>query len=114
MSNVTCRLSHREKKRRKLVKEGESVEKPDRLYTTTIMMLASIAMTFPYDMPPFLPTVLSALVKHLQTPSLKDTVARAIQDFKRTHQDRWEDFKALFTHDQLADLQGAGAAHYFS
>jgi hypothetical protein len=33
---------------------------------------------------------------------------------KRTHQDRWEEFKKLFTTEQLEDMQGVGAAHYYA
>ena len=47
--------------------------------------------------------------------SMKDTVTKTMQLFKVTHQDRWEtEFKAEFSRSQLEDLQGAGAAHYFS
>jgi hypothetical protein len=42
-------------------------------------------------------------------------VTKTVQMFKRTHQDRWEtDYKHRFSREQLEDLQGAGAAHYFS
>ena len=79
------------------------------------MMMACIIQALPYDLPPFLPALITSFVRHVGVPSLKDTVTRTVQMFKGTHQDRWEmDFKHAFTRDQLEDLQGAGSAHYFS
>jgi hypothetical protein len=72
-------------------------------------------MTFPYDLPAFIPSLLSSFIRHLNIPAFHETVSKLVQDFKRTHQDRWdEDFKKCFSLEQLEDLQGAGAAHYFS
>ena len=45
---------------------------------------------------------------------VKSQITKTIQLFKRTHQDRWEEYQLKFSTEQLADLQGAGAAHYFS
>jgi L-rhamnose mutarotase len=45
---------------------------------------------------------------------MKLTVMKTIQEFKRTHQDRWDEFKEKFNKAQLEDLQGAGAAHYYA
>ena len=90
------------------------MEKPDKIHITTVMMMSSLLMTFPYDLPSFMPSLLSSITKHIHIPAMKDTVTKAIQDFKRTHQDNWDEFKTKFTHDQLDDLQGAGAAHYFA
>lgn len=115
-------LVARDRKKRKVQKDNGVVgtsttsvsDKPDRIHNTTVLMMGSLILAFPYDLPTFMPALLTSFVKHIQIPALKDVVAKTIQDFKRTHQDRWEDFKQTFTHDQLADLQGAGAAHYFS
>jgi hypothetical protein len=71
-------------------------------------------LTFPFDLPSYIPALLAAVVRHVSHPGLKDLVTKTVQDFKSTHQDRWEEFKKEFSREQLEDLQGAGAAHYFS
>jgi hypothetical protein len=78
------------------------------------MMAACVVLTYPYDLPAFMPPLLASLVKHKSVPAVQATVLKTVQLFKRTHQDRWEDFKVLFSADQLEDIQGAGAAHYYS
>ena len=48
---------------------------------------------------------------------IKGVITNVILDFKRTHQDRYNDpnFKALFTSDQWLELQGMGtSATYFA
>jgi len=110
-------IAEREKRRRKLATAGADSgvdSKPDKASTTTIMMTACVILAFPYDLPEFTPQLLCNLSRHAATPALKETVTRAVQDFKRTHSDRWEEFKARFTADQLEDLQGAGAMSYYS
>ncbi len=116
--NLFWRQLIREKKKKKIAGTstvtGDSNVK-DNVYTTTIMMSASLIAAFPYDLPQFIPSLLISLIRHMNVSSYHDTVARTVQDFKRTHQDKWDAvFKAYFTSDQLEDLQGAGAAHYFS
>jgi hypothetical protein len=62
-----------------------------------------------------MPSLLTTFVRHATVHSMKDLVTKTIQMFKRTHQDRWDDvFKSKFTVEQLEDLQGTGAAHYFA
>ena len=79
------------------------------------MMSVCLIGAFPYDLPQFCPSLLISVIRHLNVSAFHDTVAKTVQEFKRTHQDKWdEEFKTYFTADQLADLQGAGAAHYFS
>ena len=114
-------MYHREKKRRKeaatvggqVVKEG--AEGHDKVYITTVFMPSSMLAAFPYDMPHFAASLLVSVLRHNSVPFFQDTVTKTIQDFKRTHQDRWDDcFKYLFTKEQLDDLQGAGAQTYFT
>jgi hypothetical protein len=90
------------------------VDKPDDLVISTVMTVSSLVRVFPFDLPTLLPSLLSSVVRLSQVPSLMPMVTRTVQDFKRSHQDRWEEFKEEFSHEQLEDLQGAGAAHYFS
>ena len=124
------------------------------VHTTTVLMMACMIQALPYDLPAFVPSLLTSFVRHVTVPSLKDVgtsafahkhavlfsfsssshvspallllwcgvvwcgvvaVTKTVQMFKRTHQDRWEaDYKHRFSREQLEDLQGAGAAHYFS
>ena len=60
--------------------------KPDKQHTTTVMMMACIIQALPYDLPSFLPALITSFVRHVGVPSLKDTVTRTVQMFKRTHQ----------------------------
>jgi hypothetical protein len=113
--------AEREKRKRKLAKDGAVggatvVEKPDTQYSTTILMMSCVILTTPYDLPSYLPNLLVSFMRHVTTSSaMKDTITKTMQLFKVTHQDRWEsEFKDKFTRNQLEDLQGAGAAHYFS
>lgn len=64
-------IAEREKKRRKV--DPLSTEKPDKMYTTTIMMTACLILSFPYDLPSFTPALLANFIRHVSTPSLKDT-----------------------------------------
>lgn len=106
-------FAEREKKKRK---QGIAPDiKPDKVYTNTLGMSSCMILSFPYDLPDFAPSLLHALLRHSTVPSSKDTVMKTIQDFKRTHQDRWDsEFKHKFSADQLEDLQGAGAMSYYS
>lgn len=91
-----------------------STEKPDPIYLTTIKMSSCMILLYPYDLPQYIPLLLTSFVRHSSNQFMKDTIMKTVQDFKRTHQDRWSEFQGYFTREQLDDLQGAGAAHYFS
>ena len=113
-------LASREKKKRKQLKQSNpststTSEKPDDIYVTTIAMSSCMVLAFPYDLPEYVPNLLTALVRHVSHPAMREIITKTVQDFKSTHLDRWEDeFKHRFTREQLEDIQGAGAAHYFS
>ncbi len=120
MNKNKCYVSHRsvrrEKKKRKLQKDsaGAAADKPDAVYSTTVHMMCCLLLASPYDMPAYLPALVTSLLRHITHAAFKDTVARAVQLFKMSHQDRWEEFKLRFSREQLEDLQGAGAASYFT
>jgi hypothetical protein len=91
------------------------VLKPDQQYISTIQMISCVLLTMSYDLPDYLPYLISSFLRHVHYYDvLKGLITKTIQLFKRTHQDRWEEFQLKFTSEQLSDLQGAGAAHYFS
>ena len=108
----------RERKKRKATKDTSaqtvSQEKPDAIYMSTVRMSACMLLLSPYDLPHYCAALLTSFVRHATTQAVKEIVMRTVQEFKRTHQDRWDEFKKEFTVEQLEDLQGAGAAHYFS
>lgn len=94
---------------------GKSSAKVDIKHQNTIYMMSCVILATPYDLPAaYLPALLTSFVRHASIPSLKILVTRTVQLFKQTHQDRWEEFKLAFTTDQLDELQGTGAAHYYS
>lgn len=108
-------LAAREQKKKKEAKEGNGEkEKPDKFYVNTVKMVACLILSFPYDLPPFMPALISSLAKHNNVVSVSDTVSKCVQDFKRTHSDRWDEYKLSFTLDQLNDMAGTGIASYIS
>ena len=114
-----CRNSDKyvllEKKRKLESKNGDvQNEKLDPKFFSTVMMMSCIILSFPYDLPSFMPALVTALVRHAALPALKDPISRTILEFKRTHQDRWEEFKIFFTRDQLDSLVSASRISYFS
>lgn len=70
--------------------------KPDKAFLSTAMMMVCVALTFPFDMPPFLPALMTSLVRHRATPLLQDLVLKTVQLFQRTHQDRSESVRNIF------------------
>jgi hypothetical protein len=107
-------FADRERKKKKAAGESGVLVPPDKSHVTTVMMASSIVRTYPYDLPAFVPGLLVALIRHSTNSQLKKTVVMTVQDFKRTHQDRWSEFKEKFSSTQLEDLQGTGAGTYFS
>jgi len=106
-----------ERKKRQDAKntDGQSTkEEVDPKFLSTVMMMSCIVLCFPYDLPVFIPPLVSALVRHVSSPAAKDTISRTVLEFKRTHQDRWEEFKAFFSQDQLDSLISASSISYFS
>jgi hypothetical protein len=105
-----------EKKAKKLSEgTGGGTGKVDIKHQNTVYMMSCLILATPYDLSAsYVPALLTSFVRHASVPALKDTVTRTVQLFKRTHQDRWEEFKKAFTVDQLDELQGTGAAHYYS
>eukprot|EP01035_Chromulina_nebulosa_P018283 gene18283-23961_t len=113
-------IAVRENKKRKQKNESNSINsiasliKSDRTYWNTICMSCCIIKCYPYDLPAYIPALLSALIKHISNPILQNLITKTIQDFKRSHQDKWNQFSLMFTREQLDDLQGTGSAHYFA
>ena len=74
---------------------------------SAVLGISSIIKAFPYEVPPFIPSVLiECMSKHAASPvPLSTTVRATLADFKRTHADSWETDQKAFSAEQLADLQ---------
>jgi len=108
-------LADREKKLKRLASKADEASSDSSKRHNTVLMMSCVLLATPYDLPPYVPALITSLCRHISISALRDTITRTVQLFKRTHQDRWDsEFKALFTLDQLAELQGTGAAHYYS
>ena len=70
-----------------------------------ILGLCSLVEAYPHDVPSFMPEVLMELQRHLHDPQpVPKTIKKTLQEFKRTHQDNWDEHKLKFTEDQLIVL----------
>ena len=68
-----------------------------------IMGLCAIVEAYPYDVPEMVPDILIELEKHLHDPQpIPKTIKDCFQEFKRTHQDNWQEHKLKFSEDQLS------------
>jgi hypothetical protein len=74
-----------------------------------VLGLGAVIKSEPYDIPNWLPPIATWLAKF--TSSAKHPLALAtclkniFAEFKRTHQDRWEELRLCFTEDQLQALR---------
>jgi proteasome activator subunit 4 len=70
-----------------------------------VLGASAVVGAHPFDVPPFLPGLLSALAKHVLDPQpIAGVVRDVFMGFKHTHTDNWEAHKAAFTPEQLSDL----------
>jgi proteasome activator subunit 4 len=78
--------------------------------------VAAVVRAHPFDVPPWLPTLLSGLARHVSDPvPIPATVRRTLDEFKRTHQDNWDAHKAAFTDAEMMDVTGVtSGGNYFA
>jgi len=70
-----------------------------------VLGLAALVRACPYTVPQWLPGVLDLLADHANDPyPLNTTVKATVAEFKRTHQDNWEECRQAFTEDQLTHI----------
>lgn len=108
---------YREKQKRRTAASTTTAvsSRPDAQYVNIIQMISCVLLVTPYDLPTYLPALVTSFLRHnIQYDLFKAMITKTIQLFKRTHQEYWEDFKTFFNTEQLSDLQGAGAAHYYT
>jgi proteasome activator subunit 4 len=80
-----------------------------------VIGLAALVRSSPYAVPPWLPAVLDQLVQHANDPfPVNKEVQATVAEFKRTHQDRWEECVLAFTEEQLSRIldNSSALAHY--
>lgn len=85
----------------------------DKVYVNTMQMCCCLLLSFRYDLPSFLPSLAASVARHMGAAPVQDLVTKTVQEFRASHQDRWDQFKREFKQEELDDLQGAGAAHWY-
>ena len=88
---------------KKVKKLPENLDKSElAVYHSGILGLCAMVEAYPYDVPEGVPDILIELEKHLHDPQpIPKTIKDAFQEFKRTHQDNWQEHKLKFSEDQL-------------
>ncbi len=88
-----------------------------------VLGLCAIVLSSPYDIPSYVPDALMLLCEHSYDPDLiqvcclffwiifsliflllKQSIKRALSEFRRTHHDSWHEHREKFTEDQLVIL----------
>ena len=71
----------------------------------TVLGITAIINAFPYEVPEWMPQVLVDVSQCVSDPSpISGTVTKTFTDFRRTHQDNWEEDKQVFSADELSVL----------
>ncbi len=79
-----------------------------------VVGLCSVCLSFPYDLPDFLPSILVKVANHLGDPSpISHTAREALTKFKQTHQDNWERFMDKFTPDEWESINDILISPYY-
>lgn len=78
--------------------------------------VSSIVKAHPFDVPAYLPSVLASLAQHVSDPApIASTVKKTVGEFRRTHQDNWEQHKMAFSEQELQDILSVTAGgNYFA
>ncbi|KAI9102563.1 hypothetical protein DFS34DRAFT_609661 [Phlyctochytrium arcticum] len=73
-----------------------------------VLGLSALVQAFPYDLPPWMPSVLTTLAPCVEERSpIGPSVQRVFAEFRRTHQDTWAEDSRVLTEEErgmLADL----------
>jgi proteasome activator subunit 4 len=70
-----------------------------------VLGASACVLSSPYDVPMWMPEMLEALARWAGEPSpVKETVQRTFSEFKKTHQDTWQQTKAAFTTEQWDNI----------
>jgi proteasome activator subunit 4 len=97
---VRTKMTRQGKRFRKEESEPGTLDKLN--HHSGILGLCAFVEAFPYDVPDFVPPILMELSTHLNDRQpIPMTIKKSLQEFKRTHQDNWQEHKTKFTEDQL-------------
>jgi len=67
-----------------------------------VLGLCAIVSSSPYEIPPYLPDVLTYLCAFVNDPApIQNTVRKCLSEFRRTHHDNWQEHQKFFAEDQL-------------
>lgn len=81
----------------------------DRLKHSGILAFTALVHSYPYNVPDWMPSVITSLIENVSySPLVANSVEKCLQEFKRTHQDTWDEDRLLFSDEQLEminDLQ---------
>jgi len=109
--STTCRkdLKKKAKKAKATVGSSVDIDKPAKKQkvvkspTYVVSALSSVILAFPYDVPDFIIDALMELTNFSSggEASTRKAARDAINEFRRTHQDNWDEFKRRFTLEQL-------------
>merc|ERR1712086_913859 len=127
--SVTCQKDIKKKKRKAkaavaggastAAADGEPAKKKKIVKSPTYVVsaLSSLVLAYPYEVPDFIIDVLMELTNYSSggEASARKAARDAINEFKRTHQDNWDEFKRRFTVEQLELINdGNNMPSYFA
>jgi proteasome activator subunit 4 len=70
-----------------------------------VLGASACVLSSPYGVPEWMPDMLQTLARWAGEPSpVKETVQRTFSEFKKTHQDTWQQTKAAFTSEQWDNI----------
>eukprot|EP00250_Pteridium_aquilinum_P007746 c17405_g1_i1 orf=311-5854(-) len=82
-----------------------------------VLGLSACVQSVPYDMPSWLPKVITTLAQFSKdaSPTVRATVRKGIAEFRRTHADTWAIQKLMFNEEELEILTDtSSSASYFA
>eukprot|EP00752_Nemacystus_decipiens_P011025 g9797.t1 len=85
-----------------------------------VLGLSAVVLAAPCDVPEWVPVAMESLARHVNDDSpgrlpVRQTVTHTFKEFRRTHQDKWEEsHKARFSREQLDTFDDVlGGAHSY-
>jgi proteasome activator subunit 4 len=70
-----------------------------------VLGLCSIVNSCPYDVPDYLPEIVTYLCEYTNDPAVIQTsVRKCLSEFRRTHYDNWAEHQLKFNENQLSTL----------
>lgn len=85
---------------------------------SALLGACALVAAFPYEIPPWMPELLvETIAPHTDDPNpVAKTMRKCAAEFRRTHQDTWEEDMKMFTNEQLPEILDFthGRADYFA